>query len=124
MFLRYDFCFCYISETFLGGAIRGGIGEEGVCEGINASWVTQIKIVCLYCQMFLIGRGKGCRDNLSDLDCLLRCEEVVGIECGTWKRGACSGVETGCVVNHEVVCMFEEGVLEWVWERCNCTRRS
>jgi len=30
------------------------------------------------------------------------------IECGTWERGACSGVETCCVMNHEVVCMFDK----------------
>ena len=31
-----------------------------------------------------------------------------------WKRGACRGIETGCDVDHEVVCMCEEGVLEGV----------
>jgi len=41
-----------------------------------------------------------------------------------WERGACGGIETGCVVDHEVVYMCEEGVLEGVWERCNCRRRS
>jgi len=60
------------------------------------------------------------------LQCLLQrcCEEVVGIECGMWERGVCGGIEAGCVVNHEVVSMCVEGVLEGVLEHCNCTRRS
>ena len=64
VFLRYDL-FCCISKTFVGGGTSGGIGGEGVCEGIDASWVTQNKIVCIWWQMFVIRRGKGCGGKLS-----------------------------------------------------------
>jgi len=49
-------------------------GGGGVCEGINAGWVAQNK----RWQMGVIGRGKGCRDNLSCVRpwCSLRCEEI------------------------------------------------
>jgi len=33
---------------YLGWGIRGGIGGGGVCEGIDAGWVTQNKIVCIW----------------------------------------------------------------------------
>jgi len=107
--------------------LGGGVGGEGVREGIDASWITEDKIVCIRWQMFVIGRGKGCRDKFAlreDPDCLLRSEEDVGIECGMWERGACGGIKAGCVINHEVVCMYVEGVFEGVLQHCNCTRRS
>ena len=125
MFLRHDFCFCCILKMFE-GVPGGSLGGEGVCAGIDASWVTQNKSVCIWWQMFVIGRKKGCRDKFVLREALIVFCVVKRLlyECGTWERGVCGGIETGCVVDHEVVCMFEEGVLEGVWERCNCTRRS
>jgi len=84
-------CSCIMIPVFAAGRgdsvlPGGGVGGEVVCEGIDAGWVTEDKIVCIWWQIFVIGRGKGCRDKFvlrEDPDCLLRCEEVVGIESGT-----------------------------------------
>ena len=90
MFLRYDFCFvfCCISKTFLGGGTRGGIGGEGVCEGVDAGWVTQNKIVCIWWQMFVIGRGKGCRDKFVLREALIVCCVVKRLLYRVWNVGA------------------------------------
>jgi len=104
----------------------GGHGGGVVCEGIDAGWVTQNKIVCIWWQMFVFGRGKGCRDKFVLREALMVCCVVKRLLYRVWNvRARCmQGIETGCVVDHEVVSMCEKGVLEGVWEHCNCTRRS
>jgi len=88
LFLRYDFCFCCISKTFLGGDTRGCIGGEGVCEGIDTGWVTQNKIVCIWWQMFVIGRGKGCHDKFVQREALIVCCVVKRLLYRVWNVGA------------------------------------
>jgi len=67
---------CIVSGGYRDGRF---VTKRGVSEGINAGWVAHNKIVCMWWQMGVIGRGKGCRDNLSCVRawCPLRCEGIV-----------------------------------------------
>jgi len=89
----------------LGGGVCGEIdtlGNEketgGICEGINADWVAQNKIVCMWLQMGVIGRGKGCHDNLSCVRpwCSLRCEEISHRVWNVGARGMFGGTDWLC----------------------------
>ena len=101
VFLCHDICLYCMLKTFEG--IPGGsTGGGGYCEGINDGWVAQNKIVCMWWQMGVIGRGKGCRDNLSCVRpwCSLRCEEISHRVWNVGARGMFGGTDW-CVVTHQ-----------------------
>jgi len=77
-----------IAKTVLGGGTRGGIGGEGICEGIDASWVTQKKIVCMWWQLFAIRRGKECRDKFVLSEALIVYCVVKRLLYRVWNVGA------------------------------------
>jgi len=79
--------------------IGGGVCEEIRVRSRRIRWYV-LWVGCVLLEMGVIGRGKGCCDKFVLREVLVSATlwKDCCIVCGTWERGACAGIETGCVV--------------------------